>query len=218
MSWLKYVEVMSVSVGLTHPKKELKQFALTLDPSASSALSSKSGSIVIGDALTCLTSLSGEPNMVLGVDHGGKRSRDTPNPPSATLDFVVWLRDTVLEVSRTDFPSTMQCRSALHGPDFGFPAREDGLYLHSAPQARHREHTGMVLLHLTLARKQVSQEALSFTCRGFEGSRLADSCMLMQLILTCWSGKKDFEKRSQGDMKNDQGDCSPLTLSTRSGE
>jgi hypothetical protein len=46
--------------------------------------------------------------------------------------------------------------------DFGFPAREDGLYLHSAPKARHREHIGRTLLHLTFARKQVSQEALNF--------------------------------------------------------
>lgn len=46
--------------------------------------------------------------------------------------------------------------------DFGFPVREDGLYLHSAPKARHREHIGRSLLHLTLARKQVSQEALNF--------------------------------------------------------
>lgn len=45
--------------------------------------------------------------------------------------------------------------------DFGLPVREDGLYLHSAPKARHREHIGRSLLHLTLATKQVSQEALN---------------------------------------------------------
>lgn len=35
--------------------------------------------------------------------------------------------------------------------DFGLPVREEGLYLHSAPKARHREHIGRSLLHLTLA-------------------------------------------------------------------
>jgi hypothetical protein len=43
----------------------------------------------------------------------------------------------------------------------GFPALEDGLYLQSVPNARQREHIGRDLLHLTLAEKQPSQEALS---------------------------------------------------------
>jgi hypothetical protein len=54
----------------------------------------------------------------------------------------------------------------------GFPARKDGLYLHSAPNVRHREHIGRPLLHLTLARKHVSQDALNFGFGEWEEARV----------------------------------------------
>jgi len=54
----------------------------------------------------------------------------------------------------------------LLASDFGLPARDDGLYLQSVPQVRHRKHIGRDLLHLTLARKQLSHEALSLECLG----------------------------------------------------
>jgi hypothetical protein len=67
--------------------------------------------------------------------------------------------------SDNDLCFDMEERVFLLSP-FGLPAREEGLYLHSAPNARHREHIGRALLHLTLARKQVSQDALNFGLWG----------------------------------------------------
>jgi hypothetical protein len=46
----------------------------------------------------------------------------------------------------------------------GLPILNDGLYLQSAPHVRQREHIGLVLLHLTFAKKHPSQEALNL-CR-----------------------------------------------------
>lgn len=43
----------------------------------------------------------------------------------------------------------------------GLPALDDGLYLQSVPQVRQREHMGLALLHLTLAKKHPSQDALN---------------------------------------------------------
>jgi hypothetical protein len=50
--------------------------------------------------------------------------------------------------------------------DLGFPARLDGEYRHSIPQVKHREQTGLALEHLTLAKKQPSQDARRRGCRG----------------------------------------------------
>tara|TARA_R110002060_G_scaffold62574_6_gene71944 strand:+ start:75 stop:278 length:204 start_codon:yes stop_codon:yes gene_type:complete len=55
----------------------------------------------------------------------------------------------------------------------GLPARDDGEYLQSAPQARHREQIGRALLHLTFARKHVSQDARNLEYRGLELSLFA---------------------------------------------
>ena len=51
--------------------------------------------------------------------------------------------------------------------DLGFPALDDGLYLQSAPHAKHRAHIGRAFEHLTFARKQPSHEALRRDWRGF---------------------------------------------------
>jgi hypothetical protein len=50
--------------------------------------------------------------------------------------------------------------------DFGFPPLTDGEYLHSIPQVRHLEQTGLALEHLTFAKKHPSQDARSRGCRG----------------------------------------------------
>lgn len=55
---------------------------------------------------------------------------------------------------------------SLAPSDLGLPTRQEGLYIQSAPDTRHREHIGRALLHLTLARKQVSHEALNLHSRG----------------------------------------------------
>lgn len=47
----------------------------------------------------------------------------------------------------------------LEASAFGFPALLDGEYRHSRPQAKHLEHKGLALEHLTLAKKQPSQDA-----------------------------------------------------------
>ena len=70
-----------------------------------------------------------------------------------------------LESSEIDLCFDTEGRLPLPS-DFGLPAREDGLYLHSAPKARHREHIGKALLHLTFARRQVSQDARNFGVWG----------------------------------------------------
>lgn len=49
---------------------------------------------------------------------------------------------------------------------FLFPDLEDGLYAQGAPLARHRPQRGRVLLHLTLAIKQLSQDSLNLTGLG----------------------------------------------------
>ena len=46
---------------------------------------------------------------------------------------------------------------------FLFPDLEEGLYAQGAPFARHLPHSGLVLLHLTFAIKQLSQDSLSLT-------------------------------------------------------
>jgi hypothetical protein len=63
---------------------------------------------------------------------------------------------------------TSRAVSCNGGTAFGFPARLDGLYPHSVPVVRHREQIGLSLLHLTLAKKHPSQEALNRGCRGLE--------------------------------------------------
>lgn len=52
--------------------------------------------------------------------------------------------------------------------DFGLPALLEGEYLQSMPQARHLEQIGLALEHLTLARKQPSQDARRRGWRSFE--------------------------------------------------
>lgn len=49
---------------------------------------------------------------------------------------------------------------------FFLPARDEGLYPHGAPFARQRAHSGLVLLHLTLAIRQLSQDSRSLVCFG----------------------------------------------------
>lgn len=46
---------------------------------------------------------------------------------------------------------------------FFLPALDDGLYPQVAPFAKQRAHTGLVLLHLTFATKQLSQDSLNLT-------------------------------------------------------
>lgn len=48
----------------------------------------------------------------------------------------------------------------------GLPTLNDGLYLQYVPQVRQREHIGLVLLHLTFAKKHPSHEALNLWRRG----------------------------------------------------
>ncbi len=67
--------------------------------------------------------------------------------------------------------------------DLGFPALLDGEYRHSIPQARHREHIGRALEHLTLARKQPSQEARSRCWRGFDDA-MVHKCL--EVVCGCW--------------------------------
>ncbi len=73
---------------------------------------------------------------------------------------------------------------------FGLPALEDGLYLQSVPQVRHREQIGRALLHLTLAKKHPSHEALSRWIRGFADALLdmlyAGNEPKMSPLYGCW--------------------------------
>ena len=88
-------------------------------------------------------------------------------------------------VESPDVDFVFECRFPLS--DFGLPARDDGLYLHSAPNARHLEHMGRALLHLTLARKQVSQEALNLGVWGFdEFAEYMVERVVVACLKYCW--------------------------------
>ncbi len=52
--------------------------------------------------------------------------------------------------------------------ELGLPARLEGEYRHSIPQARQREQIGLAFEHLTFARKQPSQDARRRGWRGFD--------------------------------------------------
>lgn len=94
---------------------------------------------------------------------------------------------TVEEVGRLDVmvSPVVSTSEFFRASLLGFPARDEGLYLQSNPQVRQREHIGRLLLHLTLARKQPSQEALNLVCRGSEESRFED----IERIIPTFMGK-----------------------------
>ena len=75
---------------------------------------------------------------------------------------------------------------------FRLPDLDDGLYAHGAPFARHRPHSGLALLHLTLAMRQLSQDSLSLGGLGGVMARSDWSGMALVGIGGCSEGDECF--------------------------
>jgi hypothetical protein len=69
--------------------------------------------------------------------------------------------------------------------DFGFPARLEGEYRHSMPQARHLEQIGRAFEHFTLARKHPSQDARSRGWRIFVVLAMAHLSIVSKRLRYC---------------------------------
>lgn len=74
--------------------------------------------------------------------------------------------------------------------DLGLPARLEGEYRHSMPQAKQREHIGRALEHLTLAKKHPSHEARSRGWRAF-----VEEAMVMPIAIDVKNWASDLVGR-----------------------
>ena len=98
-------------------------------------------------------------------ERGGVVVPDASGLPSGPSRFPVCCR--VADIS-ADFRRLAEELLILLMPELRFfrPALAETLYPHGAPLARQRAHSGLALLHLTLAIKQLSQDSRSLALFG----------------------------------------------------